>query len=656
MLAIAVSVGMLTAPTCPVAEATAGDTDAGCDSGSWIAGTTNLCKGDLVHRDYVYDDYGADGTGAGGSSACSIPGQSSMTPTGDQRYPAGEENTADLRQLRVSVKNDRLTVTFALNALFDETSTVAVIAIDTDNDPATGGGSLPDARTSSRGWDAAAAFRTGMPGITVDTTANTITGSLPRPPGSVWRIQALTAQSDGTVMNVAFRGTDERGPWFEDEQAAALHGGDISAFGYVVSVDDLKSGVTRIADVGPGLHQRVYKSDYTLGRGEGMTYQGIPGEQAAPIGQAFHFLGAYQPFAVYLPDKPGPHGLQLVLHGYCDALNFALGKPGMQQEFGEGRNRILITPLGRGPAGWYSGPSERDVLDVLDDTEAAYRVDTRQEIISGYSMGGYGTYRLAELYPDRFAGFIDWVGYTDCLNGTPLAGRCPLAGTDANPVDYVRNLRWVPGGMLYSGADALVFPTSAIAMRQAFASTGYRYQWWFHPLADHNTYATLDDWRKESRYSSTTALAINPPQVTYRYNPELDSPAYGLRHDRAYWISGLTTAHDGHGDVDLTTHGCGGNLPITKPTSGAGSDPVPWVSQGATVVGSRPLVQASRLTGSLSNIATAVVDVGPTCLSRLAIQYDITTDGPVLIRFSDGRGIRLPGAGRHTGDTLQPIG
>ena len=265
----------------------------------------------------------------------------------------------DLRQLRVSVKNNRLSVTFALNALFDERSTVAVIAIDTDDDPATGGGILPGVRVSSRGWDVAAAFRAGVPGVAVDTAANTITGSLPVPTGSVWRVQALTAQADGTVMNLAFRGDDERGLWFEDEQAAALDGGDISAFGHVVPVHDLSSGMTRIAAVGPGLHQRVYKSDYPLGRGEGMTYQGIPGEPAVPIGQAFHFLGAYQPFAIYLPDKPGPHGLQLVLHGYCDAMTATLGKPGVQQEFGESHNRILITPLGRGLAGWYSGPSAR---------------------------------------------------------------------------------------------------------------------------------------------------------------------------------------------------------------------------------------------------------------------------------------------------------
>jgi hypothetical protein len=49
------------------------------------------------------------------------------------------------------------------------------------------------------------------------------------------------------------------------------------------------------------------------------------------------------------------------------------------------------------------------------------------------------------------------------------------------------------------------------------------------------------------------------------------------------------------------------------------------------------------------------VDVGPTCLSRLTIQYDVTTDGPVMIRFSDGRSIWLQEAGatpeRRRGNT-----
>jgi hypothetical protein len=254
-----------------------------------------------------------------------------------------------------------------------------------------------------------------------------------------------------------------------------------------------------------------------------------------------------------------------------------VGKAHFQQEFGQARNRILVTPLGRGAIGWYQGPSERDVLDALDDAERAYQPDASRVMVSGYSMGGYGAPRFATLYPDRFAGLVEWVGYTDCLNGLPYVGDCPaIYGANFNPTDFVRNLRWIPAGMLYAGADELAHSTSAVALQQAFAATGYSYTWWMHPVvAEHLTLGILDDWRKESIYSAPWTRMGNPPQVTYRYDPNLDDHTYGLVHGHAYWISNLTTTGVGAGEVDLTTQGCGGSLPLTQPTNGAGTDPVP---------------------------------------------------------------------------------
>jgi pimeloyl-ACP methyl ester carboxylesterase len=654
---MAAAVVGLPAPLSSIAPASAssqlslssGDASNGCGGTSWTAGLTNVCRGSVVYRDYVYDDYGAN-TDLVASNTCPAPNPGTL-PTGDQRYPAGEENTADLRELRVRIDSDRLLVTFTLNTLYDANSTVAALAIDSDNNAATGGGRWPALDVSSRGWNRMATFRAGDPGVTVDTVANTITGTMPKPAGTTWRLQAVTARADGTVMNVGFRGPDERGPWFEDHQAAALAEGDITKFGSTVEAEDLRRNVTRVAEAGPGLHERVYRSDYTLGRGEGMSYEGIPGDNGGSIlGQKFHFFGPYQPYAVYIPDKPGPHGLQLVLHGYCAPLNFSVAKPGMQQQFGEARNRVLLTPLGRGLAGWYSGAAERDVLDTLKDAEATYGTDPAKTVVSGESMGGYGALRFATLYPDRFAGFVDWVGYTDCLNGVPYEGECPTVfGANYNPTDYVRNLRWVPGGMLYSGADEIVHASSAVALQQAIATTGYPYVWWMHPAATHQTYAQLDDWRKESLYSAEWVRVVNPPRVTFRYDPSLDDPDYGLVHDQAYWVSQLATTGTGAGEVDLTTEGCGGSIPVTQATSGAGTDPVPWVSQGAAVTGFTPLLQQDRLAGTLTNISDLLVDVDATCLDHGSIRYDITTDGPTTVRFTDGRVLQLPGAGRHLG-------
>ena len=47
--------------------------------------------------------------------------------------------------------------------------------------------------------------------------------------------------------------------------------------------------------------------------------------------------------------------------------------------------------------------SERDVLNVLELTEKAYRVDPKRVYLMGHSMGGGGTLHLGMKYPKRWA-------------------------------------------------------------------------------------------------------------------------------------------------------------------------------------------------------------------------------------------------------------
>src|SRR5688572_28912535 len=73
---------------------------AGCGTGSWIAGTVDICEGRLVYRDYVYDDYGAQGLGQAPSTG------SLSNPTGTQSYPAPSNtvnNYADIAEIRLVV-------------------------------------------------------------------------------------------------------------------------------------------------------------------------------------------------------------------------------------------------------------------------------------------------------------------------------------------------------------------------------------------------------------------------------------------------------------------------------------------------------------------------------------------------------------------------
>ncbi len=485
-------------------------------------------------------------------------------------------------------------------------------------------------------------------------------------------------------MNVAFRGTSEAGSWFEDQQAAALESGDISQFGHVVKVSDLTGGATELAGPGPGYYERVYTSDYTIalnGDGaivhdtgaEGVNFDGIPGRgvsgAAGSFAQEFHFVGRNQPYGIYVPDEPAPHGLQLALHGFSANHTSLISSAnplheGLQQNIGEALNRIIIVPLGRGPAGFYSDISERDVLDVMSDVEANYPVDLDRVFAGGYSMGGYGTLRFATTYPDRFAGYIDWVGYPGDACGQPDVQRCE-AGEVGIPAEWVMNLREVDGALLYSGADELVNSAQGLWLRGLLAATGFPHIFYYHPAAEHFTYALFDDWMKEAAYTANLVRRTQPPRVTYRTAPFADSPELGIRHDRAYWISEIRSTYTDpeerdYADIDIKSFGCGGfERTFAENPPSVGIDPVPWEAQSFSVVGLTPIAPQNRIEATLGHVASFAIDAssGGACLdSQTPIDYSITTDGPAQITLSDSRVIELAGAGTHEGTLLPEPG
>lgn len=53
------------------------------------------------------------------------------------------------------------------------------------------------------------------------------------------------------------------------------------------------------------------------------------------------------------------------------------------------------------------------LISLLDEIEKDYNVDLSREYLTGLSMGGYGTWQLATVYPDRFAAFVPICGWGD---------------------------------------------------------------------------------------------------------------------------------------------------------------------------------------------------------------------------------------------------
>ena len=61
----------------------------------------------------------------------------------------------------------------------------------------------------------------------------------------------------------------------------------------------------------------------------------------------------------------------------------------------------MVVPHARGNSG-YTGPAEKDLVQMIRQLTARYRIDEKRLVVTGFSMGGGGTWRLVSDYPDMF--------------------------------------------------------------------------------------------------------------------------------------------------------------------------------------------------------------------------------------------------------------
>jgi predicted esterase len=104
----------------------------------------------------------------------------------------------------------------------------------------------------------------------------------------------------------------------------------------------------------------------------------------------------------YDTDTTKHYPLVLFLHGSGDRGTdmTAVARDGSPKKIAGGLNHTAIVIAPQCPDEWWSAP----VLgQLLDDLSAKYRVDSDRIIVTGASMGGYGTWALGVAYPDRFA-------------------------------------------------------------------------------------------------------------------------------------------------------------------------------------------------------------------------------------------------------------
>lgn len=69
-------------------------------------------------------------------------------------------------------------------------------------------------------------------------------------------------------------------------------------------------------------------------------------------------------------------------------------------------NFIILAPKARGLSDWYLGNSGQDVIECIEHIKKLYNIDEKNIILDGFSMGGFGAWRLSATYPEVFKAVI----------------------------------------------------------------------------------------------------------------------------------------------------------------------------------------------------------------------------------------------------------
>ena len=573
-----------------------------------FGGSTIYSCGELVYQDHIFDAYGPDN----GQDMQRLAAQDALEPTVPEIYrldPAAQylpgefgiptpgynlsthygdldhQDQADLSELHVGASGRDLWFLARTTTMTAPARTALLVLLDTRPGSATHevpfSSGIHSSRadyavllTASRGWvadlatGAVSPLREGSVAANPSGYVNALEARVPRsllgPLPAGFGVAAATGIADpggkpalkdlglgANLANVAFRPNEPARDWWDKQQAFSLHDGTIDPFFRSVSLGALLHGANQAYHPGPGYHDRIFSSTPAISQESGQ--QGV-----------LQHYGVYLPTA-YRPDRPWP--LQWWFHFRGGNAHIAAAAvPRIFKDMGEDVNTIVVSPDGRGESTWYVGKGQVDFREVWRDVHRTFAVDSDRTYIAGHSMGGWATYLLTILYPDRFAaGFPAsgpvtqgaWTGvdFNGCDKFESPDGETPCY-TSANGGDpraeftrpLLDNLRYVPQA-IYQGVPDELVPTSGVIMQaERLRELGYRYRLYLFPAQEHYGPPVVDQWADGARYEHQFVRDPNPSRVTYLRSMPFEHAVERVQSggvnltfhfDRAYWMSGL---------------------------------------------------------------------------------------------------------------------
>lgn len=174
--------------------------------------------------------------------------------------------------------------------------------------------------------------------------------------------------------------------------------------------------------------------------------------------------GGFESYFVDIPygyseEKVWP--LVFQLHGYV-----GLGVPFQQPIPDHREDCITVAPHGKGSID-YKWVAEQEILQVLEQVSAAYKIDPSRIYIQGHSMGGTGAWSLAANFPHLFAAISTSAGNSDhkvweklwelpeVAHGSPLKGLHDFLEDADSAISYAENFMNTPVYCVHGAIDRI---------------------------------------------------------------------------------------------------------------------------------------------------------------------------------------------------------
>jgi acetyl esterase/lipase len=282
-------------------------------------------------------------------------------------------------------------------------------------------------------------------------------------------------------------------------------------------------------------------------------HEPLPPQETGFLNRTIQLDGVTYRYQVYLPeayrrDDRRSWPVILYLHGRGERgsegmWQTQIGLPQAVRDHPERWPFVIVMPQCPLTAFWTNPEMLKMAMDTLDRETAEFHLDQERTYLTGLSMGGYGSWELARLYPHRWAAIA-------IMSGGVFWSYEPERWQHAEtlPSEYAHALGRTPVWLFHGSDDNVVAPRQSELMFEALKSDGGHVRLWIYQGLKHDSWTRaygepeLPRWLlfrhnrnlagpESSAFSERLLIPLHPPSI--RLSPAALDLLSGVYEDAA---------------------------------------------------------------------------------------------------------------------------